>query len=352
MIDQKKKGAYFFWIVFVASLCAMAYLYNAFLLNILIALLLCVSTFFLKNFFDRFIKYNWLSSLLCTLIPVILLAIPMTFIIIKGVDAISAIEPSSLNQFIEATKEKISLWLSDLSPEIAYRAKDFMSDFSGSTILNTFFGMSAGFAKWGATLMINVGFIIVFLYFCFYYSSAFTSFALRLIPIPEEQTKGIYAEISAVLNIVFFTSILNILLQGFCFGVASHFLGRDGFLLGVLYGFASIVPVVGGALVWVPTAFYQLYLGDTTGAIFIALYGAIFIGLVIDNGVKPILIKFVKDKIIKTSVKVNEMLIFFAILAGVSVFGFSGIVIGPAATALFIALLKVYENSLDDKKRN
>lgn len=345
MKAKKVKGLYFFWIIFVASLCAMAYLYNAFLLNLLIALLLCVSTFFLKNFFDRYIAYNWLSSLFCTLVPVILFAIPMVFVVIKGVDVISTLEPSALNQFIESTKEKISLWLSELSPEIAYRAKDFMSSFSGSSILNYLFGMSAGFAKWGVTLLINVGFIIVFLYFCFYYSRAFTHFALNLIPLSTEQTKGIYNEISGVLNIVFFTSILNILLQGFCFGVASHFLGRDAFLLGVLYGFASIVPVVGGALVWVPVAFYQLYLGDAKGAIFIALYGAIFIGFVIDNGVKPLLIRFVKDKVIKTTVKINEMLIFFAILAGISAFGFAGIVIGPAATALFIALLRIYDNT-------
>ncbi|HIY44589.1 MAG TPA: AI-2E family transporter [Candidatus Helicobacter avistercoris] len=346
MKKNKMKGLYFFWIAFVASLCAMAYLYNAFLLNLLIALLFCVSTYFLKTFFDRFISYNWLSSLFCTLIPVILFAIPMVFVVIKGIDVISTLEPSSLNQFIESTKEKISLWLFDLSPEVAHRVKDFMSNFSGGSILNYLFGMSAGFAKWGATLLINIGFIIVFLYFCFFYSKAFTEFALDLIPFSKEQTKGIYEEISGVLNIVFFTSILNVLLQGLCFGVASHFLGYDGFLLGVFYGFASIVPVVGGALVWVPVAFHQLFLGESNGAIFIALYGAIFIGLVIDNGVKPLLIGFVKDKVIKTSVKINEMLIFFAILAGISVFGFSGIVIGPAATALFIALLRVYNNNL------
>lgn len=345
MKKAQAKGLYFFWVIFVASLCAMGYLYNAFLLNLLIAILLCVSTFFIKNFFDKFIKYNWLSSLASTLIPVILFALPMVFVIIKSTNVLSNLDPASLNQFIESTKEKISLWLLDFSPEIAHRAKDFMSDFSASKVLNYVFGMSAGFAKWGISLVINIGFIIVFLYFCFFYSRAFKDFILNLIPFSKEQTSGIYEEVSAVLNIVFFTSILNILLQGFCFGIASGFLGYDGFLLGVLYGFASIVPIVGGALVWVPVAFHQLYLGDNTGAIFIAIYGAVFIGLVIDNGVKPLLIGFVKRKIIKTSVKINEMLIFFAILAGVSVFGFAGIVIGPAATALFIALLRIYDNT-------
>ena len=345
MRKTQERGLYFFWVVFIASLCAMGYLYNAFLLNLLIAILLCVSTFFLKNFFDRFTKYNWLSSLASTLVPVVLFALPMVFVIIKSTDVLSSLDPSSLNQFIESTKEKISLWLYDFSPEIAHRAKDFMSDFSASKILNSIFAMSAGFAKWGINLVINIGFIIVFLYFCFFYSRAFKDFILNLIPLSKEQTSGIFEEVSAVLNIVFFTSILNILLQGFCFGVASGFLGYDGFLLGVLYGFASIVPIVGGALVWVPVAFHQLYLGDSVGAIFIAIYGAVFIGLVIDNGVKPLLIGFVKRKVIKTSVKINEMLIFFAILAGISVFGFAGIIIGPAATALFIALLRIYDNT-------
>lgn len=344
MRKAQAKGLYFFWVIFIASLCAMGYLYNAFLLNLLIAILLCVSTFFLKNFFDKYLK-NWLSSLASTLVPVILFALPMVFVIIKSTDVLSNLDPASLNQFIESTKEKISLWLLDLSPEIAHRAKDMMSDFSASKVLNYVFGMSAGFAKWGISLVINIGFIIVFLYFCFFYSKAFTAFALKLIPFSNDQTKAIFEEVSAVLNIVFFTSILNILLQGFCFGVASHFLGYDGFLLGVLYGFASIVPIVGGALVWVPVAFYELYLGDSNGAVFIVLYGAIFIGILIDNIVKPMLIGFVKNKLIKTSVKINEMLIFFAILAGISVFGFAGIIIGPAATALFIALLRIYDNT-------
>lgn len=341
---KKTKAIYFFWVIFIASIYAMAHLYQAFLLNMLIAFLLCVSTFFLKNFFDTYLKYNWLSSLVSVLVLVILFVLPILFVFNKGVTFFSQLDPASFNQFIESSKEKILLWLSDF-PEIASRIKGFLNDFSGNSILNHIFSMSAGFAKWSVNLVINFGFIIVFLYFFFYYSKSFTEFAFNLIPFSRKQTRGIYDEVSGVLNVVFFTSILNILLQGFCFGIASAFFGYDGFLLGVLYGIASLVPVVGGALVWVPVAFYELYVGDSKGAIFIAIYGALFIGVVIDNIVKPLLIGFVKRKIIKTSVKINEMLIFFAILAGISVFGFSGIVIGPAATALFIALLRIYSNT-------
>ncbi|HRF57883.1 MAG TPA: AI-2E family transporter, partial [Campylobacterales bacterium] len=41
--------------------------------------------------------------------------------------------------------------------------------------------------------------------------------------------------------------------------------------------------------------------------------------------------------------KINSLLIFFAILAGISTYGFWGIIIGPAVTALFISLLKIYD---------
>ena len=205
---KKTKAIYFFWVIFVASIYAMAHLYQAFLLNMLIAFLLCVSTFFLKNFFDTYLKYNWLSSLASVLVLVILFVLPILFVFNKGVTFFSQLDPASFNQFIESSKEKILLWLSDF-PEIASRIKGFLNDFSGSSILNHIFSMSAGFAKWSVNLVINFGFIIVFLYFFFYYAKSFTEFAFNIIPFSRKQTRGIYDEVSGVLNVVFFTSILK-----------------------------------------------------------------------------------------------------------------------------------------------
>lgn len=336
------KPIYFFWIIFAASVYAMAHLYNAFLLNMLIAFLICISTFFLKNFFEKYLKFNWLSSLASVCVLIILFALPFYFILNKGLNFLTHLDPNTFNQFIESSKAKILLWISDF-PEISLRIKKIMDDFSGNSILGYFLSMSTSVAKWSVSFVINLGFIVVFLYFFFYYAKTFTDYILKLIPLNIEQTMGIYNEVSGVLNVVFFTSLFNVLLQGLCFGAMSLFFGYDGFLLGILYGIASLVPIIGGALVWIPVAFYELYLGDTQGAIFIALYGAIFIGIVIDNGIKPLLIGIVNRHLIKTSVEINEMLIFFAILAGINVFGFAGIIIGPAATALFIALLRIYD---------
>ncbi|WP_027327214.1 AI-2E family transporter [Helicobacter pametensis] len=336
------KPIYFFWIVFIASVYAMAQLYHAFLLNMLIAFLLCVCTYFLKDFFDRYLKWNWLSSLASVTIVVASFILPLYFIATKGFHFLSTLDQASFNHFIDSTKAEILLWLSDF-PGIAAKIKTFLNEFSGNSILGHALSMSASIAKWSVAFLTNLGFIVVFMYFFFYYAKSFSNYILKLIPLSLDQTMGIYNEVSGVLNVVFFTSLINIFLQGFCFGVMSYFFGYDGLLLGILYGIASLVPIVGGALVWIPAAFYQLYLKDTSGAIFIAIYGAIFIGIVIDNIIKPILISIVNKHLIKTSITINEMLIFFAILAGLNVFGFAGIIIGPAATALFIALLRIYD---------
>ena len=107
---------------------------------------------------------------------------------------------------------------------------------------------------------------------------------------------------------------------------------------------------------WIPLVGYELFLGDYNAAFFIALYSLIFIAFVIDNLVKPLIIKLMTTKILKASLQINEMLIFFAILAGLSAFGFWGIVLGPIITALFIALLRVYKKIIfpfrEDFERN
>jgi predicted PurR-regulated permease PerM len=39
----------------------------------------------------------------------------------------------------------------------------------------------------------------------------------------------------------------------------------------------------------------------------------------------------------------NELVIFFSIIAGLSSFGFWGMILGPAITAFFLTILKLFE---------
>ncbi|PAF42367.1 AI-2E family transporter [Helicobacter sp. 11S02596-1] len=334
---------YFFWIVFAVGLYWMGYLYQDFLMNLLIAGLLCVATFWLKNFFDHYSRFNLLNSFLCVAILLAFLIVPLYFVGHKSLKFILSLDMDTLSEFIERTKEMIGVALADF-PTLGANVNQMLSNISAQSMMGYAIKFSSTITKFSLNFVMDAGFILVFLFFFFYYGRRIYDYMLGLLPFEVAQTRSIFGEINGVLRVVFLTSVINVVLQGFAFGIAVIWFGYDGFLLGVLYGLASLIPIVGGALIWVPIAGYEAYSSHFAVAIFIAIYSLVFIGFVIDNLIKPVLIALIKQKILKTPLQINEILIFFSILAGLSTFGFWGIVVGPTITAFFIALLRLYQN--------
>lgn len=336
------KGIYFFWLVFCFTLYWIYYLYDAFLMNLLVALLLCMATFGLRNMLLKYVRYELLAAFFSTVILVLLLIVPVVFVFNSLIALIQGADLAGFNNIIDTLKGRILEWSSDV-PEIQTRLKDALSKVSGSEIFSYMLNLSSIVGRRSLEFIIDTGFIVVFLFFFYFYGVRLYAYMLSLIPFDMIQVQNVFDEVLGVLKVVCYTSVINVVLQGFSFGVAIAFFGYDGIFFGVLYGFCSLIPVVGGSLVWIPLVGYELFLGEYNVALFIALYSMIFIAFIIDNLVKPLIIKLMTSRILKTSLQINEMLIFFAILAGLSAFGFWGIVLGPIITALFIALLRVYK---------
>jgi len=130
--------------------------------------------------------------------------------------------------------------------------------------------------------------------------------------------------------------------EGFLFGIIMSSYGFNGLFFGMIYGFASLIPIVGGIIVWLPVSLYAWTKIDSQTAITIALYSIIVISIIADTFVKPMIIKVIKEDFLKSTIKINSMLIFFSIIAGMSTYGFWGMILGPAITAFLIAITKVY----------
>lgn len=333
---------YFFWIIFAVSIYWVGYLYQDFLINLLIAGLLCVASFWLKRFFDRIVSWNFLSSLCCVFVLLGFLVTPLYIALHQNLNL--DLDVSDFSNFIDRTKFFI-VSLLEYFPFLGTYIKGFISEISAQSLISYAIKWSGYISMYSFNFIINTTYILIFLFLFFYYGKKIYDYLLELLPFEKKMSKEIFSEISGVLRVVFLTSIINIFLQGFAFGIVMTFLGYSGLTFGVLYGLVSLMPIVGGALLWIPIAGYELYLGHKFTAIFISLYSLIFIGFIIDNLIKPFVISFIKQKILKTPLQINEILIFFSILAGLSTFGFWGIVIGPAITAFFLALLQIYKNN-------
>ncbi|MDO7252827.1 AI-2E family transporter [Helicobacter cappadocius] len=339
---------YFFWVVFVVSLYWMGYLYQDFLMNLLIAGLLCVASYWLKHFFEKYIKNNFITSFLCVFVLLTFFILPLYFVIHQSIDFLRHLEPHSFQMFIEKLRNFTSNTFVDF-PSLNSSLNKVLSNISVDGMMTYALKFSSYIGKYSLNFVMNTGFIVVFLFFFFYYGRKMYDYAIKLLPFQKSESQAVFEEINGVLHIVFLTSIINVLLQGLAFGIAVMWFGYDGFLLGVLYGLASLIPIVGGALLWIPIVGYEIYLGNITGAVFIGIYSLVFISFVIDNLIKPIIITIIKQKILKTPIQISEILIFFSILAGISTFGFWGIVVGPTITAFFIALLRLYQNNFSYK---
>lgn len=122
--------------------------------------------------------------------------------------------------------------------------------------------------------------------------------------------------------------------QGTLGGLAFWAVGIEGAVFwGVVMTVLSIIPGVGGALVWVPAAIVLGVQGEVARAIGLTVFGAIVVGSV-DNLLRPMLVGH--------DTRMHELLIFFSTLGGLILFGATGFIVGPILAALFLTLWEMF----------
>ena len=102
---------------------------------------------------------------------------------------------------------------------------------------------------------------------------------------------------------------------------------------GALTGFASMIPIVGSMLVWVPLAIVQYFEQGTAASIYVALYGVIVISQC-DN----VLRMFMQKRMANT----HPLITIFGVIAGLPLFGFMGLIFGPLLVAMFLLFLEMF----------
>ncbi len=184
--------------------------------------------------------------------------------------------------------------------------------------------------------------VVVFYTFIIYNHEDIMQLIASMLPTTRQKARYLLDEISSTIEIVFYSILVTAIFEGLLFGIFVSFYGFNGLLLGFIYGFASLIPVVGGTIVWLPVSLLAWSKIDANAAITIALYSIIVISIIADTFIKPITIKIIKEKLLDSNIKVNELIIFFSIIAGMGSYGFWGMIIGPAVTTFLIATTKAY----------
>ncbi len=338
---------YFLLGLFLFVLYWVWFLYRPFLLPLSIASLLALATSSLNRYLDRYVRHRFTKAIVLTLLLGVLFFAPLIYLMNSLAVLVNHFDTGAIDKIVAMKK---SFVLPDYLAFAKPKIKELLNAINTQNIAAGMLKISTLIVQKSAGFLKDMVMILVFYFFANLYSSELIRYIKEILPFDEDST--FYAEISHVMNIVFYSTLITAIFEGALFAIIAMIYGYDGLLFGILYGFASLVPVVGGMLMWLPLSLYEYANGQTGHAVIIALYSIVVISLIADTFVKPIIIKYVGSTMVRATTKMNELLIFFSIIAGLSTFGFWGMVLGPAITTFFVSFLKIYSTLLEEEKRN
>ncbi|MEI8103593.1 MAG: AI-2E family transporter [Candidatus Moraniibacteriota bacterium] len=157
---------------------------------------------------------------------------------------------------------------------------------------------------------------------------------MRLSPLKNEHEALLMQKFVSMSRATLRITVIIGFIQGFLGTIMFFVAGVPSAILwGLLMAVMSVVPAVGSALVWMPAAIILIALGNVWQGVFV---------LVVGGGVISIVDNILRPKLVGKDTEMHPLMVFFATLGGISLFGFPGFVIGPIIMSLFLALGEIY----------
>ncbi len=321
---------------------AFAWTLGGFLLPVFWAVVLAVLFAPLFRWYERRLKGRSTIAALLTLLtvmsavvaPLIVLGILVTQEAIGVVERVSSGE-IDLTEPVAAAERML--------PRLSQRAEELGIDFDN--LRDRVTTSAVALSQEVASRLLSVGqqaltftlLLAVTLYVLFFFvrdSAALEATMIRALPLGDPRERRLFSKFTAVTRATVKGTFVIAAVQGTIGGVAFALLGLGSPVLwGVLMGVFSLLPAIGGALVWIPAAVYLVATGAWVKALILAGVGAGIMGTV-DNALRPILVG--------RDAGMPDYMILLSTLGGLATFGFSGLVIGPVVAGLFLTVWEIF----------
>jgi predicted PurR-regulated permease PerM len=159
--------------------------------------------------------------------------------------------------------------------------------------------------------------------------------ALRsLVPLSEAETEEVFRRVTDTIYATVYGTLVVALVQGLLGGLMFWVLGLPAALLwGAAMALLAMVPVLGAFVVWAPAALFLALTGSWAKAVLLTVWGVGVVSL-IDNLLYPILVG--------RRLRLHTLAVFIVIVGGVLLFGSAGVILGPVALAVTLALVDIW----------
>lgn len=269
---------------------------------------------------------KWLMALLLLLETIIFCLIPIGLVVWLFVSKLQAVnlDPQSLLEPVQHVAELIR---EKTGYEVLSR-----------TNLNALLGVlpRIGQVLMGSisSFVINVVVLLLILYFMLTGGKKMEAYVRNILPFNRRYKKDVLHEFHLVVRSNAIGVPVLAVLQG-----ATAFLGYylfgvpEALLWGVISCFATIIPVIGVAIVWIPLMLYIGVTGHWGMAVGLAAYCLVVVANV-DNLIRSVLQKKMADT--------HPLITIFGVIIGLSLFGFMGVIFGPLLLSVFVLCVEIF----------
>jgi len=252
------------------------------------------------------------------------------------------IDPQAAVQWLERNVPAAT----ELLAEYGLTSEELRSRLSGAAVNTSRYLATEALALGQNALRIGgLAFLMLYLLFFFFRDGRYLiDTIVGAAPIGDVRERRLLTKFGEVARATLKGTVVIGIVQGGLGGILFWLLGINAAVLwGVVMGILSLLPAVGAAGVWIPTAAVLLLTGEMVRGVLLLVFGSIIIGLA-DNILRPLLVG--------RDTQMPDYLILVSTLGGLTVFGLSGVVIGPIIASLFLAVwdmfVEEYEGAASD----
>lgn len=285
-----------------------------------------------------------LAALISTLLVTLLLIVPALLVLWhttkEALDAATRLQGALLKPDA-ALPAHVLEWVRSQLPQ-SMRDADFSAPLrqAAEKIAAFLAGKLGALLKNLVAFFVDLFILLFSLFFVFRDGESIVRGVRHLLPFDSAIQDDVMRESRDLIFASVAVGLLVAAVQGALGGLAFAFTGIPTPLFwGVVMTFFSLVPVVGSALIWVPTA---LWLGFT------GHWGKGIVVVVICGGVAGVADNIIRPLLLRNRTRLNELLLFLSVIGGLQVFGLVGLVIGPTIIAAALAVFRVYMEHRDE----
>jgi len=347
---RKKLFTYGFLATILTIFGLVLYMLLPFWQPITLALISAVVFYPLHKFFKKLFFSNLVASFLSLLTVVSLVVVPFTVAFaILSQELVKLI--SNLQQFIN--KGGLDLLVNEIQSKLyiylyKLQAKypaigEFLNEQNLKGWLQhlyaNFSGWIAKFTKefvfWFGNALFELFIYLLTLFFAFYQGKKAVNHLKRLFPLEDKDKEEIFQTVyNAITGVIYGTVGTAIVQSLIALGLYIYYGLPYPFLWALITALFAFIPPFGTGYVWFPITVYELLLVDKTKGLIGLAVGLLIISS-IDNFVRPL--------VMKEKIELPYAVLFFSVIGGLLAFGFTGLFLGPTVFALFITLLRIYE---------